>query len=111
MMLSPVETRHLVDVPMEKKWTINVISGAFIEVYTTQISGVATLGKRLCEHDDVAISFSEVNMEHVTNFYDDPLMITVEIDVYDVKNHLVDSDSSRDIFFSQFLYNPTKNEK
>lgn len=73
---------------------LNVISGGFAlggktgaaqEVYTSQISGTAQVGKCSREEGKVVISFSEFEMEHVTCLHEDALVITVDIDGCDVK--------------------------
>lgn len=83
-----------------KRGTINVISGGFVsggetnrvkEVYATSISMEATLGKRPCPNESITISFSDEDMEHVTKPHDDVLVITSEINGFDVKKFMVDS--------------------
>lgn len=52
-------------------------------------------GKHPREEGEVVISFSVAEIDHVTYPHEDALMIIVEIDGYDVKRVLIDSDSCR----------------
>lgn len=75
--------------------TLNAISGGFAsrgktndtrEFYVSQILGTTLVGKRPREEGEVVIFlFSEVEMEHVVCPHEDALVITAEIDGYDVK--------------------------
>lgn len=80
-----------------KKGTLNVISGGFSsrgetsiarEVCASQILGTAKAGKRPKEEEGVVISFSEEEMGNVTSPHEDTLVITTEIDEYNVKRVL-----------------------
>lgn len=80
-----------------KKGAINVINDEFTsgretssarEVHATQISGTTVVGKHPREEGEMVISFSEIEMEHVTCLHDDALVITIEIDRYNVKKVL-----------------------
>lgn len=59
----------------------------------------------------MVILFSESEMEHVTFLHNDALVITTEIDGYDVKRVLIDSGSSTDILFLYALRNMGNNVK
>lgn len=54
-------------------------------------------GKRPLKEEDVAISFSEAEMEHVTCPHEDTFVI------YDVKQVLIDLGSSTDVLFLDTL--------
>lgn len=91
-----------------KKGTLSVISGGIAsggetssaqEVYATQILGTAKAGKRPRTEDEITISFSEEEMGHVTYPHEDVLVITTEIDGYDMKMVFIDSGSSTDVLF------------
>lgn len=80
-----------------KKGAINVINDEFTsgretssarEVHATQISGTTVVGKHPREEGEMVISFLEIEMEHVTCLHDDALVITIEIDRYNVKKVL-----------------------
>lgn len=81
------------DSPHSKRGTIIVISGGFAsgreksdtgEVYAMNIHVKVVLGKRprLIESD--VISFFDEDLGHVVNPYEDTMVITSEIDRYDV---------------------------
>lgn len=103
-----------------KKGTFNVISGSFsfrwetsttCEVYTSQISGTTRAWKRPTEENGSVISISEEKMGHVTSPHEDALVITTEIDGYDVKRVLIDLESSTNVLFLDALKNMDKWER
>lgn len=59
----------------------------------------------------MTISFSEEENEHVTCTHEDDLMITAELDEYDVKKVLIDSSSSTYVIFLDALKEMDKSEK
>lgn len=59
----------------------------------------------------MVISFSEKEMVHVTSPHEDTLVITTEIDGYDVNRVLIDSWSLIDVLFLDALKRMGKNEK
>lgn len=108
--------------PRAKKGTLKVISGGFasrgetsnareLEVYIAQISGTVKAGKRPRVENEVVISFSEDEIGHVTCPHEDALVVTTEIDGYDVKRIIIDSGSSRGVLFLDALKNIGKSEK
>lgn len=81
------------------------------EVYASQISFTTRAGKHPKEEDEVVISFLEGEIEQVTCPHEDALVITTEIDGYDVKRILIDSGSSTDVLFLNALKNMGKSKK
>lgn len=81
------------------------------EVYASQASGITMVGKRKRPEDEMIVSFSKCKMEHVTCPRDDALVITMEIDGYNVKRVMIDSDSSTNVIFFYALKNMRKSEK
>lgn len=80
---------------------MNVINGCFAsggdassaqEVYASQISGTT-----------IARTHSKTENEVVIYLHDDALVITTEINEFDVKRVLIDTDSSTDVFFLNAL--------
>lgn len=99
---------------------LNVISGGFAsggetsvarEVYTSEISGTARAGKRPKKEGKVVISFLEVEMKHATFPHEYALVITVEINWYDMKRVMIYSGSSTDVLFLDALKTMGKSEK
>lgn len=68
------------------------------DVYALQISIEVTLGKKPCPTESITISFTDEDMEVATNHHDDDLVIT-EINDFDVKMILIESNSSIDMLF------------
>lgn len=100
--------------------TFNVLSRDFAsggetsgarEVYASQISVTALVGKRSREVGEVFISFFGSEMEHVTFPHEEFLVITSEIDGYDVKWLLIDSGSSTNVLFLDSLKKMGRSEK
>lgn len=96
------------DTPHSKRWSINVISGGFAsrrktsgarEVYAMNMPMGVVLGTRpqLAESD--FISLSDEDLGHISSPHEDTLIITTNIEGYDVKRILVDSESSRNVLF------------
>lgn len=93
--------------PYYKKRTINVISGGFtsrgersgvMEVYATNIPTGVMLRKRPRPMETNTISFSDEDLGHVASPHKDALVITKEVDGYDVKRILVNLGSPIDAF-------------
>lgn len=86
-----------------KKGTLNIISGVFASEGetsgATQTSGTTLVGKFSREEGEVVISFSEVEMGHISFPHEDALVITIEIYGYDMKQMLIGSCSSTDDLF------------
>lgn len=59
----------------------------------------------------MAIFFSEEELEHVTCHHEDVLVVTIEIDVFDVKRIIIDSGSSTDVLILDALKNMGKSEE
>lgn len=81
------------------------------EIYATHISGTTNAGKKPKRGDEMVISFTDAEIGHATCTRENVLVITVKIDVFDVKRVLIDSRCSLDLLLIDALKNMGSSEK
>ncbi|GAV58138.1 LOW QUALITY PROTEIN: hypothetical protein CFOL_v3_01672, partial [Cephalotus follicularis] len=87
----------------QPRCVIHTISGGVASGRDHNRSRKAYASKRLkTGGDDEVISFSEVDYEGVRLPHDDPMVVTLQVELFTMKRILIDSGSSADI-----LHNPT----
>lgn len=81
------------------------------ELYVAQISTEHVPMKNLSLTGSVPISFTDEDMKHVTNPHNDMLVITTEINEFDVKRIPVESRSLIFVIFYRCLISYGENEE
>lgn len=74
-----------------------------MSLYATHLSSEAVLRKRLELMEIIVVSFMDEDMEHVTTLHDDTLVITTQINDFDVTRVMVDSESSTNVLLLDSL--------